>query len=164
MPITLPIKSTALSKVIARILLISSLFFCANATATTSQHTAKLDAVQQQIAVLNQQLTEERATLEKLQTSQAHYQKQFAKQNLILAKQVRTLYKLGQVQALKTVFNPDNFDNLNRNLYYSHYLNSARLNRIAELKQIMATLSSTILTTHKHQQKLTSLLKKKQNY
>lgn len=132
--------------------LISTVSFCATVKATTQQITLK------------QQIAAEQATLEKLQTSQESYQKQFAKQNAALAKQIRTLYKLDKTQTLKTVLNADNVDNLNRHLAYSHYLNNARLNRIIELKQTLDTLSSTILAINKHQQKLQSLLEQKQKY
>jgi murein hydrolase activator len=121
-----------------------------------------LNELNQEMTLLNQQLSAEQAAIEKLQASQKLYLDRLNKQRAALANQIRIMYKLGKSESAKTMLNPDNLNTINRHLYYTRNLNTQRTKLVKEVKQIIDTLSNNMQEAEKHQRKLKNLLAQKE--
>jgi len=111
---------------------------------------------------INQKLAVEQTAIAKLKVLQDDYLAQLEKHRAALAQQIRIIYQLGQAQSVKTILNHDSLNNINRHLYYSHYLNDHRLQLMAETKQILNTLNLNMKAASEHKAKLKILLRAKQ--
>jgi septal ring factor EnvC (AmiA/AmiB activator) len=116
----------------------------------------------EQIKSLDDEFAAEEVELEKLKKTQQSFMARLATQRTTLAQQIRLVYYLGKTQALKTILNPDDTSSISRHIYYYHALSSARMQYVAEIKQILDTLDSNMAAMTEHETHLKALLVDKQ--
>lgn len=120
-----------------------------------------LGVVNQEVKRLTQAETNERYLLKKLVTQQQTTATQLAEQRKLLGQQVRAAYLLGQPNEIKIIFNQENPNTLNRQLYYYHTMMQNHLSLMTAIQQSLASLANTMQTITQHQQILEKLLTNK---
>lgn len=103
----------------------------------------------------------ERYLLKKLLSQQQKTQTELSKQQKLLGAQVRSAYLLGQPNEIKIIFNQENPNTLNRQLYYYHLLMQNHLGLMNSIKQSLQSLATTLVTITEHQSALEKLLAEK---
>ncbi len=110
----------------------------------------KINLLTQKITALTLQLGSEQATLDTLKKRQQLLILRLTKQQNIVADHLRMSYQLGQMQALKTLLNPDNINTLSRHVYYYQYLNRSHLQKMADIKKMLETYHDTVVAIEQH--------------
>lgn len=80
------------------------------------------------------------------------------RQELLLAKQLRSAYTTGQHDYLKLLLNQDQSEKIQRTISYYQYINNAR---ITEIENFQATMAQLLQVTTEHQTQITHLQKLK---
>lgn len=89
---------------------------------------------------LNQQLLKEQKILDHLQAQRAEYSAELSSQQDLLAKQMRSAYLLSNQSPLKLMLNQQDPNTLSRMLHYYQYLNTARLDMIANINTTLTAI------------------------
>ena len=89
---------------------------------------------------LNQQLLKEQKILDHLQAQRAEYSAELSSQQDLLAKQMRSAYLLSDQSPLKLMLNQQDPNTLSRMLHYYQYLNTARLDMIANINTTLTAI------------------------
>lgn len=116
----------------------------------------------QQIASINRDLANEANELARLKLSQQKLLTQLTHQREALAEQLRMMYRLGNMQSLKTVLNPDNVSTMDRQLHYYHYLNEARSKLVGDVRQTLSGIDHNLAAITEHEATLKTLLQTRQ--
>lgn len=121
-----------------------------------------LSQLAEETRALNKTIDQEKSHLQQLQSSLHLTSLQLAKQQESLANQIRSVYKLSQIDSLKILLNQDDPTLVARHLAYNRYLGEARLLIIADVKKTWETLNRDLQPLLQQKKKLEALIAKKE--
>ncbi len=122
-----------------------------------------LSQLSQDVSALDKKIAAQEIELEKITKTQQTATQDLAAQRASLAEQIRLQYQLGKAQNVRNVLSPENFANINRYVYYNHYLSNARAKSVAEINQTLAILTKNMLEMTAQANSLKNLRLQKQN-
>jgi murein hydrolase activator len=125
------------------------------ALAKTESHISSLS---QQLTLTNADLSSKNKSLKKYQKKSHVLLANINKQQVVLAKQIRSSYMLGQQPYLKLLLNQQNPEKIERMLAYYHYFNKQRLQSIATLQSSLKILSTTLAQINTKKLQLLALI------
>lgn len=121
----------------------------------------KLDVLHRQLRGLDQRLREKEKALARNQKSQKLLKTSMGLQKHSISNHIRTAYLLGSQAHLKLLLNQQQAGDVSRSLAYYHYLTSARLQRIDEIEDSLATQRQLAKRIEKQQSELARLRERK---
>jgi septal ring factor EnvC (AmiA/AmiB activator) len=122
----------------------------------------QIGQISKEISRLNNQLTVQETELQAAKNTEQEIQLQLTNQQAMLAQQIRMIYQLGQAQSFKSIFNSADVNATTRHLVYYRYLNAARTQLLADIKQNLAMLTHNLAIITEQEQNLKIALEKKQ--
>jgi len=113
-----------------------------------------------QIRTTNHHLSNQKNILTTLEIQDQSLQQQISAQQLLLAKQVRAQYMLGQHQYIKLLLNQKNPDSLSRLVKYYRYISTARIKVITNMHTSLKKLQTNEQQIEYHTSELQHLYEK----
>lgn len=110
----------------------------------------------------HQQLQKEQQNLIALRAKQQHLLKKKHQQQTALAKQIRSIYRLGRHHTIKLFLNQQHPQNFSRTLKYYDYLNDQRVKIIHALNITLMSIKSTEQSIRQHTSQLNALSHRQQ--
>lgn len=108
------------------------------------------------------QLEQKEQQLKKLRQQQQNLEKNKQQQKIALASQIKSAFINGRQEYLKMLLNQEDPEALGRTLVYYDYMNNARVEKVARLRQTLEELENIDRTIQDEILKLTSLKKSKE--
>ena len=108
----------------------------------------KSSQLQLNIAKLDRQLKKQSLSIQQLQRQQHQYRRQLHLQIDFLKKNINALYILQKQPRIQLLLNHNTANKTSRMIVYYHYINAARIQSIAEIKQILKKIKNNKSKIH----------------